>query len=122
VLDANVSTVSAWSYRLKMVDLDGTSKYSQEVLVAGDEASDAVVVTPNPANDVMTVEVRLEGTGAAEVALVDVQGRTVQTIAQGEMSGMQRFTVNVDSLASGTYSVVVKQQGTVRAQTLRIIK
>jgi hypothetical protein len=122
VLDANVSTVSAWSYRLKMVDLDGTSKYSQEVLVAGDGASDAVVVTPNPANDVMTVEVRLEGTGAAEVALVDVQGRTVQTIAQGEMSGMQRFTVNVDSLASGTYSVVVKQQGTVRAQTLRIIK
>ncbi|MFN9902040.1 MAG: T9SS type A sorting domain-containing protein [bacterium] len=81
-----------------------------------------MVVTPNPANDVMTVEVRLEGTGAAEVALVDVQGRTVQTIAQGEMSGMQRFSVNVDSLASGTYSVVVKQQGTVRAQTLRIIK
>lgn len=120
--DANVSSASAWSYRLKMVDLDGTSRYSQEVLVAADEANNSVSVTPNPATDVVTVDVTLQGSGLAEVSLVDLQGRTIQSIAQGEMTGQQRFTVHVNSLASGTYSVVVRQQGTVTAQTIRVIK
>jgi len=120
--DANVNAASAWSYRLKMVDLDGSVRYSQDVLVAAEQENGSVTVTPNPATDVVTVDVNLQGSGVAEVSLVDLQGRTLQTIAQGEMSGQQRFTVRVDGLASGTYSVVVRQQGAVSAQSIRIIK
>ncbi|MFM8437662.1 MAG: T9SS type A sorting domain-containing protein, partial [Candidatus Kapaibacterium sp.] len=122
LVDANVSGATAWSYRLKMVDLDGTIRHSQEVLVAAEQQNGSVSVTPNPATDVVTVDVNLQGSGMADVSLIDVQGRTVQNIAQGEMSGQQRFTVRVESLASGTYSVVVRQQGTVTTQTIRVIK
>ncbi|MFM7773763.1 MAG: T9SS type A sorting domain-containing protein, partial [Candidatus Kapaibacterium sp.] len=122
LVDANVSGATAWSYRLKMVDLDGTIRHSQEVLVAAEQQNGSVSVTPNPATDVVTVDVNLQGSGMADVSLIDVQGRTVQNVAQGEMSGQQRFTVRVESLASGTYSVVVRQQGTVTTQTIRVIK
>ena len=119
VVDANVSSASTWSYRLKMVDLDGSSRYSQEVLVAADAASSTLGVSPNPATTSLTVTIELVGSGATEVTLVDMNGRTVATIAQGDFSGAQTFKVNTDGIASGSYSVVVKHNGSVSSQPLQ---
>ncbi|MFM7774048.1 MAG: T9SS type A sorting domain-containing protein, partial [Candidatus Kapaibacterium sp.] len=122
VVDANVSQASAWSYRLKMVDLDGSSRYSQEVLVASETAPSTLTVAPNPASTTTNVTVELVGSGMTEVTLVDMNGRTVATIAQADLSGKQHFTLNTDAFASGSYTVVVKQNGSITSQSLQIVK
>jgi hypothetical protein len=122
VLDANVSTVSAWSYRLKMVDLDGTSRYSQEVLVSAEAGTSSLTVSPNPASTTASITVELAGSGMTEVTLVDMNGRTVATIAQADLSGAQQFKLNTDGIASGSYTVVVKQKGSITSQALQIVK
>ena len=122
VVDANVSSSSAWSYRLKMVDLDGTSRYSQEVLVASEETPLTLTVAPNPTSSTTSITVELAGSGMTEVTLVDMNGRTVATIAQAELSGTQQFKLNIDAFASGSYSVVVKQNGSITSQPLQIVK
>ncbi len=121
--DYSVSTAQNWYYRLKMVDLDGTVRYSPSVLVAADASASSLELSPNPAtNSTVNATVTLNNTGVAEVTLVDLNGRTVQTIANEEMSGTKTFVIDTQNLASGTYSVVVKQQGTVTAKTLQVVK
>jgi hypothetical protein len=122
--DGNVSKSNTWSYRLKMVDLDGSSRYSNEVLIAADVDASTISVTPNPAIERtdITIEVNLKGTGMAEVTLVDLTGRTLRTIASGEMIGQQTFNLSTEELASGIYTVAVRQNGMVTSQTLRIVK
>jgi hypothetical protein len=122
VVDANVSTASAWSYRLKMVDLDGTSRYSQEVLVSAEAGTSSLTVSPNPASTTASITVELAGSGMTEVTLVDMNGRTVATIAQADLSGAQQFKLNTDGIASGSYTVVVKQNGSITSQALQIVK
>ncbi len=120
--DANVSSASAWSYRLKMVDLDGAVRYSSEVLVAADDQVATLAASPNPATNDVTLSLNLSGSGMTEINLVDINGRTVQTIANDEMSGARTLHFNVADLASGTYTVVVKQNGSVVSQTIQVVK
>ena len=122
-VDPAVSTRSAWSYRLKMVDLDGSSRYSNDVLIAA-EAGDAssINASPNPATNLVKVNLTLAGSGMTEVTLVDLAGHTVRSIAHADLSGKQTFDVTIDDLASGIYTIVVKQNGIMTSQTLQIVK
>ncbi len=121
--DLNVSSSTSWMYRLKMVDLDGSVSYSQQVAVAADENSTDLAVSPNPANGGnVEVSMVLAGSGMTEVSLVDLSGRTVKTLANADLSGTQRFVVETQDLASGVYSVVVKQNGNISSKTLKIVK
>ncbi len=123
-LDLNVSSNSAWVYRLKSVDLDGSVNYSREVMINADHSDEAmtVSVSPNPVVTSALVSINLPSSGITEVSLVDLSGRTVQTIATGDMSGARSFNLTTSELASGTYTVVVKQNGAVMSQTIQIAK
>ncbi len=123
-VDMNVSNNSAWLYRLKMVDLDGSVNYSQEVRIEADVNGSALSlsVSPNPVVSIAAVELDLSGSGMTEVSLVDLNGRTVQTIATGDMSGHRRLEFNTLNLVNGTYTVVAKQNGVVFTQSIQIVK
>ncbi len=105
-----------------MVDLDGTSRFSNEVLKWQQNLALRAWKCHHPVRNEARVNVTLSGSGMTEVVLVDLTGRTVKTIASGEMSGAQQFTVNTEELASGSYTVVVKQNGSVSATTIQIVK
>ncbi len=120
--DLNVSAASAWAYRLKMVDLDGSISYSGTVNVAAEVEVGGVDVAPNPASSSVKVSMTLASNGMTEVTLVDLNGRLVRSIANGEMSGTQEFAVDTQDLASGVYTVVVKQNGSILSKTVKIQK
>ncbi|MBL7997903.1 MAG: right-handed parallel beta-helix repeat-containing protein [Candidatus Kapabacteria bacterium] len=119
-MDRSASSSVSYSYRLKMVDLDGTVKYSQEVLVGGESRS-SLTVSPNPAITEATVTLNLGGSGEVELTVVDVNGRVVLEMGKGELSGTT-VTVDTRELPSGSYTVVAKQGGVVTTASLRVVK
>jgi trimeric autotransporter adhesin len=68
------ASASQTYYRLVQLDADGTTNYSQIVVVRGTESPASLLLYPNPAHDLLTVAVPPATT---EVVITDVTGRTV---------------------------------------------
>ena len=95
-------------YRLRQVDADGTASYSPVRTVAfGKAAAPAIGLFPNPANGATQLDLRLLPAGAYRVLVLDATGRTVlsATLDGGMVHGLDLNTV-----ASGTYNVLVRGQ------------
>ncbi|HEY4060882.1 MAG TPA: T9SS type A sorting domain-containing protein [Puia sp.] len=101
-------------YRLKMVDLDGSSVYSKIVVVNFSTAAGSVIATyPNPAHGSFRILFRNMQTGRYQMELLDPIGQTIQSKVI-EVSDPANYNETVDldpGLAQGTYLVrVVDQQ------------
>jgi hypothetical protein len=113
-------------YRLRQVDLDGTSAFSpvRSVRFTSQAAAPvALGLYPNPAQASTQLDLsQLPATGAFQVLVLDASGRTVlsRTLAGGLPQPL-----DVQNLASGTYHVRVTGQltdGSAFQQTLRLTK
>ena len=108
-------------FRLKQVDLDGTTNYSETVsLAVQPKGPVAVQAAPHPVQQTSTVRLTTKETGSVTVALYDLLGRRVETLHQGRVAANQPETFSVDgsSLAAGTYFLRVR--GESFTQTKRI--
>lgn len=69
-------------------------------------------VVPNPTTANSQVIVNLPTTGRTTLELVDVLGRTINTLQDGDLSaGERRFHLPTEGLSSGLYFVRVRQAG-----------
>jgi PKD repeat protein len=92
------------------INLNGASVGLEEVM-AGDAT--ALIVVPNPATDEARVIVNLRDTGRATVELLDVLGRRIQVLHDGQLvQGGHRFDIPVNTLQSGMYFIRLQQGGT----------
>ncbi|MEL6650834.1 MAG: T9SS type A sorting domain-containing protein [Bacteroidota bacterium] len=98
---------SVVAYRLQQVDFDGTSDFSDIVEVHFDELGTArYAVYPNPATELLNVEIIAERDQDHQYSLRDLRGRTVQS---GQIAaGTNVAEINVSDLASGTYLLQLK--------------
>jgi uncharacterized repeat protein (TIGR01451 family) len=112
-------------YRLRQVDLDGTSTFSPVRSVSFTQEATPVALSlyPNPALSSTQLDLRqLPATGTYQVQLLDATGRTVRTAT---LAGGLPQPLDVQNLASGTYHVLVTGQladGSAFKQTLRLTK
>lgn len=97
-------------YRLKMVDQDNSFTYSGVKKVTGTAATATVTCYPNPV--VNTINVRVNGTDAAQYVLATIDGRVLQAgmIANGQGS------LNVSNAPHGMLVVRVENE------TFKILK
>ena len=80
-------------------------------------------VVPNPARGVTTVEFNVAEEGSVNLALYDESGRLVKVLAAGaEMTGEQSLELDVTSLSSGTYHLVLQQGTQMVSHTLKVVK
>ncbi len=93
-------------YRLKMVDLNGLSKYSRIINVSVPELPVLASVYPNPAGDYLTVSLHKSNPVAYQVRITDLTGQTVFTsfIPAGEMN----YKLPVNRLTAGLYVLTLK--------------
>lgn len=99
-------------YRLKMIDIDGQSTYSQVFKLYGNGVVTAVL-SPNPATSV----IRLENVGAFNLArIIDLNGKVLQ---QHSLNGSTQ-RLNVSGLANGMY--VIELSGSGQRQLLKLVK
>ena len=102
-------------YRLRMVDLDRSTKYSKIISVQNDCAKkNSISISPNPASNTITIK-GLNTKGS--LYIYDMTGRVWMTASITELGNQQ---VNIENLVEGTYMIQVRsEQGTYNSKLVK---
>ncbi len=95
-------------YRLKMVDNDGTFRYSRILPVNISRRKALVMLYPNPARETTSLQVASAKKEMLRYSIVDATGRTLASGSINVVEGSNVFTIETSSLSAGTYTLMVK--------------
>jgi hypothetical protein len=101
--DVNVSKTY---YRLKQVDIDGKSAYSNVIELSLDNLANGGKwkLYPNPVKDHATIEVNLETASKVKAQLISRDGKILSNTDKGVLNeGTQQFYINTQTIAKGSY-------------------
>lgn len=106
-------------YRLRTYDRDGKSMQSGQVdLFFGDFNS--VQVYPNPAHDVLQVDIRVEKKNNAMIELADMTGRIVFRSQTELVEGLNAMKIDLSHFSSGLYTLLISNgKGLLHTQKIR---
>lgn len=94
-------------YRLRVVDLDNSFKYSLTRNVRNLSASD-FSMAPNPVQQKMSITLESNRTEKAIVSITDMSGKLVQSNIRAVVAGSNNLFIDTDKLASGSYFIKVE--------------
>ena len=98
-------------YRLRMVDIDGTYKYSNIVTVTLPFTTGKITVSPNPVINEVKVMVASPEQGNIQWKLIDNVGRILLKGSEQVSKGTNTFNINMNRLPAGTYYLNVTGAG-----------
>ncbi len=101
-------------FRLQMIDVDGSFKYSDIVNTDANCTNSTMSVFPNPVKDILTVN-GLSGTGM--LVLSDNAGKKMQSVKFPSPAA----NLNTRNLLPGTYFLQLQQEGNT-TETIKIVK
>lgn len=122
--DQNLSG-GKYSYRLKVVDLDGTFEYSNSIEVDVNIPLEYSLSQnfPNPFNPNTTVKFALPFESRVTVQVFAVTGELVETIYNGQLGiGYHQFDWNASRFASGMYIYRMSAQSLVNDKSFNSVK
>jgi pectinesterase len=103
-------------YRLKIIDKDGSFKYSK-VIVVNNKLKNQLTVYPNPASNEITVNY-IKANSNSTIAIASIDGRNL--ITHQLIAGTTQTTIDISKLSSGTYFLTIN--GIVEKNTIKFIK
>jgi trimeric autotransporter adhesin len=96
-------------YRLKMVDIDGTFKYSNIISVSLPLTIGKLSISPNPVIKDVKVTIASPAEGRVQWKLIDNVGRIILKGSENVKKGAgNNFTIGMTRLPAGTYYLSVK--------------
>jgi hypothetical protein len=102
--DANIGARgTAFYYRLRQVDGDGTFSYSAVKLVRFSQPKLALDAYPVPMGEFLTLDLTAPADGPMTVELLDATGRSVQKETYNAQAGLNTWRLDTRALAHGTY-------------------
>jgi len=102
--------MGSYSYRLKQIDLDGTFKYSEAVVVevSSPEKFSLLQNYPNPFNPNTTIGFSIPQTSNVKIEIFNVVGEQVATLVNNTLdAGYHKINFNANNFPSGTYVEIV---------------
>jgi hypothetical protein len=107
--DKKVIPNTIYYYRLRQIDEDGHFDHSNIVssLLLGETGFIMEDLKPNPATSKVTINVIAQSESIAEVSVTDVLGQEMIRQIWSIQPGLNGTTLDLSSLASGTYQVTV---------------
>ncbi len=105
----NKLILSKYYYRLKQIDLDGRSSYSNIVLLKSDASLSLVLngVFPNPAVNYIKLDITAPANEQLNIVLADMKGCIIQQQKIGVTAGSNNVHFDVSQLSKGTYIIQV---------------
>lgn len=97
-------------YRLKMVDADGSFKYSNVILLKRVDDNSIIALYPNPARE--AIHISLSGdndNSAVQASLFDRSGKLVRSLQWKKSNTIQ--SIEIGSLATGVYTLRIVNNG-----------
>jgi Secretion system C-terminal sorting domain len=122
--DKNI-TSGKYNYRLKMVDNDGSFKYSNEVNVdiSAPAKFELSQNYPNPFNPSTIIRYQLPVNGQISLKVYNMLGKEVTTLVnEQKLAGSYEVTLNADKLTSGVYYYQLKSGNFVETKKLALVK
>ncbi len=104
-------------YRLKMVDLDQTFRYSKVVAVKNSAVLIAIELFPNPATDIVQVQIPSEQKQITSISITDAAGKQVHTQSVQLNEGINAVSIPVTHFIKGTYYLIVEIEGEKRTRS-----
>jgi hypothetical protein len=122
--DKNLET-GTYYYRLKQVDFDGTSSFSDEIKVEVSAPSEFTLNQnyPNPFNPSTRIKYQLDKSSFVTLKVYDILGNEVETLLNEEKSaGAYEINFIADNLPSGTYLARLTAEGSTKTIKMTLIK
>jgi hypothetical protein len=94
-------------YRLRMVDLNSTAKYSDIKNVRNLGAAD-FSIAPNPVQQQLKIRLDADNADRATIVITDMSGKQVYSNSSNVSEGSNDLFVNTGSLAHGTYIIRIQ--------------
>ncbi|MBE0643125.1 MAG: T9SS type A sorting domain-containing protein [Bacteroidetes bacterium] len=115
------------AYRLRQMDRDGTTDYSNIVFVKTGELPEGVklyAAYPNPFNPTTTISFAIGNPADVTLRIYNTLGQNVATLLRGSAmdAGLHTVPFNGDQLPSGIYMAVLEANGEVQHQKLVLNK
>ena len=104
--DRSVKAGENYGYRIKQIDLDGTSEYSNVVNINGISPTEFLLDQnyPNPFNPSTNITYTLPTNSNVTLEVYNLIGQKIMTLVQGEIeAGKHTVQLNGSSMASGIY-------------------
>ncbi|MBD0353133.1 MAG: T9SS type A sorting domain-containing protein [Flavisolibacter sp.] len=89
-------------YRIKQVDLDGQSRYSEVRTVRSEQQTAKLMVFPNPSNNGKVTVLFDDQTSVKDVMVSDMTGRIVK-----QWTGISNSNLTIEDLQNGIYTIQV---------------
>lgn len=93
-------------YRIKMVDLDNSGKYS-DIRNVRNDALLVFSLYPNPVSENLVLEWNAESAGKAAIIITDMSGRTFYNKESDVINGNNKVTIDATKFAKGIYNIKV---------------
>ncbi|MBL8002957.1 MAG: T9SS type A sorting domain-containing protein [Flavobacteriales bacterium] len=90
-------------YRLRQIDLDGLFSFSEIRSVHFHGTAHTTTAFPNPATDLITLQVEAGRDAACDIEVIDAQGRVVQRMRTALREGPNQVELRLDDVAEGHY-------------------
>ena len=103
----DISAVNSVNYyRLRQIDIDGRSRFSNVVVIKDGKAGMTITgLYPNPAASVVNVVIATPAATKATLVISDVAGRAITQRGVTLNEGANTATFNISNFASGTYTI-----------------
>jgi hypothetical protein len=124
IADKNIQFGATYSYRLKMVDKDGSYSYSDSKLVtiSGSEGTVWMSdVTPRPATSVLKVQLDITNTMNIDLAVFDLNGRRVLDVINGQAT-TRELSINITSLPAGSYTLMLRSGDVIITKPFTVVR
>jgi trimeric autotransporter adhesin len=105
--DADKQGAPLLYYRLKIVDKDGKTSYSQVISLSISSANIPVVIYPNPVSDALNFRITMPQSSHVILQVTDMQGRVMYKQSKFLRTGTEEIIINTKSWPSQSYSVMV---------------
>ena len=124
-VDRGHSNTGDYYYRLKQIDMDGTTTYTDALKVGVSHALDYALHQnyPNPFNPETLITFEIAERADVMIELIDIRGRRVAEIARGSFDmGRHEVLFNGRELSSGVYFYRMKTASFEQIKKLMLIK
>lgn len=110
-------------YRLKMTDRDGSSRYSNIVLLENDHKGTIITLQPNPTQPGRDALLQINSLepGDAFVSISNIMGQVVKSIKLSNPTGNVQATIPATGLAQGNYIVTIRNAKGELTETIKWI-
>jgi hypothetical protein len=108
-------------YRIKMIDNDGTSKYSNIITLHIEKRILVSNINSNPFKDAINLNVAVEKNTSFDISVTDMMGRKIKAIKYSAKAGENQIKITgFENLAKGTYVFLLTNAGELIERQLMI--